>query len=66
MLSRPSSLRVAIHLPRASAAEIVAIIDVLDQILEQLWREHGDDITDFMLADRRRRDLERAQQDFPF
>ena len=64
--SPPARMRIAIDLPAVSTGEIVAILDVLDQLVAQLWREHGDEIADFMIRDRRRKERERAQRDFPF
>lgn len=57
------SLRLTINVPQVTTAEIVLLVDLLDQVLAQIWREHGDDIADFMLADRRRKERERAQRD---
>jgi hypothetical protein len=61
-----SNVRLTLDIATITTAEIVVLVDVLDQLLAQLWRDHGGDISDFMLADRRRRERERAQQELPF
>jgi hypothetical protein len=64
--SEPLPLRISIYIPAVPTAEIVALVDLLDQLLAQLWAQRGDDIADFMLRDRRRHTAMRATPDLPF
>ena len=44
-----------IHLPPLSAAYALTLVDILDRIIDAVWRTHGDRMTDLL-------DLRRASQ----
>lgn len=59
--------RLVVNLPRVSTVEIVAVLDVLDQLLTQIWESHCPAINPYLLERRRwRPPEERAPRELPF
>jgi hypothetical protein len=49
-----------------NGAELVAILDVLDQLVAQIWESHGPAISQHLLERRRSPPPEKRRPDLPF
>jgi hypothetical protein len=58
--------RLVISLPSLRCSEVLAVLDLLDQVTAQLWMAHGDAIAAFMVEERRRHPRTSAVDDLPF
>lgn len=58
--------RLVISVPSLRCSDVVLALDVLDQIVAQLWTTHGDAIAAFMVEERRRHPRTATVDELPF